>query len=121
MVFRLCKMAHPFDPITPAEIQLAVRILQASFPDAPLRFKRIDVQEPIKKDVVPYIEAERLGQPLPRKPARILMAYFTRWDTGAFHKTLINADTKTIVYAKQLPKEIQVILLSPLSVGSSIY
>lgn len=117
----LYTMAHPFDPITPAEIQLAVRILEASFPGASLRYKRIDVQEPIKKDVIPYIEAERLRQPLPPKPARIIMAYFTRWDTGAFHKTLINADTKSVVYAKQLPKEVQVSYEPSLSILLRLY
>lgn len=102
---------HPFDPITPGEIQLAVRILEAAFPGVPLRYKRIDAQEPIKKDLIPYIEAERLRQPLPPKPARILLAYFNRLDNGAFYKTLVNADTRSIVYAKELPKEVQVSLI----------
>ena len=48
---------HPFDPITPAEIQLAVKILEAAFPGVSLRYKKIDVNEPLKKEVVPYIEA----------------------------------------------------------------
>lgn len=99
---------HPFDPITPGEIQLAVKILQSSFPGVKLRFKRIDLQEPIKQDVVPYIEAERLGKPRPRKPARLLMALFHRLDNGSFFKALLNADTKSIVSAKELPKDIQV-------------
>lgn len=99
---------HPFDPITPGEIQLAVRILKAGFPGVPLRFKRIDIQEPIKNDVVPYIEAERLRQPLPPRPARILLAYFHRLDNGAFYKTLLNADTRSIIHAKEIPREVQV-------------
>lgn len=99
---------HPFDPITPGEIQLAVKILEAAFPGVNLRYKRIDVQEPIKKDVIPYIEAERLGKPLPPKPARLLLVLFHRLDTGAFFKGLLNAGTRSIVYAKELPKEIQV-------------
>lgn len=99
---------HPFDPITPAEIQLAVRILEATFPGVPLRYKRIDVNEPIKKDVVPYIEAERLRRPLPSPPARLLYTLFHRLDTGAFYKAILNADSRTIVYAKELPREVQV-------------
>ncbi|KAI9924111.1 hypothetical protein MW887_007351 [Aspergillus wentii] len=98
---------HPFDPITPGEIQLAVRILEAAFPGVPLRQKRIDVQEPIKSEVVPYIEAERLRKPLPAKPTRLLFALFHRLDSGAFYKALINADSKSIVYAKELPREVQ--------------
>ena len=101
---------HPFDPITPAEIHLAVRILSAAFPPGvSLRYKRIDIQEPIKQDVVPYLEAERLGQShRPAKPARLLQALFHRLDTGAFFKALLNADDRSIVYMKELPKEVQV-------------
>lgn len=99
---------HPFDPITPGEIQLAVWILETAFSGVKLRYKRIDLQEPTKHEVVPYIEAERRGESRPRKPARLLMALFHRLDTGAFHKALINADTKTIVSAKELPKDVQV-------------
>jgi len=99
---------HPFDPITPGEIQLAVRVLQAAFPSVPLRYKKIDLQEPIKADVIPYIEAERLRQPLPPRPARILLAYFNRLDNGSFYKALLNADTRSIIYAKEMPKEVQV-------------
>jgi primary-amine oxidase len=103
---------HPFDPLTPAEIQLAVKILEAAFPGLSLRYKRIDVQEPLKKDVIPYIEAERQGLPLPPRPARVLQILFHRLDTGAFYKALLNADTKSVIYAKELPKHIQV--LAPL-------
>lgn len=99
---------HPFDPITPGEIQLAVRILESAFTGVKLRYKRIDLQEPAKHEVIPYLEAERRGEPRPRKPARLLMALFHRLDTGAFHKALINADTKSIVSAKELPKDVQV-------------
>ncbi|KAL5342220.1 copper amine oxidase [Aspergillus crustosus] len=98
---------HPFDPITPGEITLATKILQAAFPGVALRYKKIDIQEPIKAEVVPYIEAERLGKPLPTKPTRLLQVLFHKLDTGAFFKSLLNADTKTVIDAKELPKEIQ--------------
>ncbi|OQD64631.1 hypothetical protein PENPOL_c007G05499 [Penicillium polonicum] len=98
---------HPFDPITAAEIQLVVQILQKNFPNVPLRYKRVDIQEPIKKEVIPYIEAERLSKPLPEKPSRLLYALFHRLDDGSFYKALFNADKKTIIYAKQLPKHVQ--------------
>ncbi|EER45636.1 copper amine oxidase [Histoplasma capsulatum H143] len=99
--------SHPFDPIRPNEVSLAAEILQASFPDVPLRFKVIDVQEPIKRDVVPYLEAERLGTPLPAKPARIIQSLFHRLDTKAFLKALVNLDTRTVISAKELPKHVQ--------------
>ncbi|OJJ42956.1 hypothetical protein ASPZODRAFT_104276 [Penicilliopsis zonata CBS 506.65] len=98
---------HPFDPIQPAEITLAVRILEAALPGIPLRYKRIDVNEPVKKDVIPYIEAERLRMPLPPKPTRVLYVMFHRLDTGAFLKALLNADTKSPIFIKELPREVQ--------------
>ncbi|KKK16254.1 copper amine oxidase [Aspergillus ochraceoroseus] len=98
---------HPFDPITPGEITLATKILQAAFPGVTLRYKKIDIQEPIKAEVVPYIDAERLGKPLPTKPSRLLQVLFHRLDTGAFFKALLNAGARTVVYAKELPKHVQ--------------
>lgn len=99
---------HPFDPISPEEIKLAVRILEATFPGIPLRYKRIDINEPIKKDVLPYIEAERLRRPLPPPPTRLIYTLFHRLDTGAFYKALLNADKRTVVHAMELPREVQV-------------
>ncbi|KKZ60866.1 primary-amine oxidase [[Emmonsia] crescens] len=99
--------SHPFDPIRPDEVSLAAEILQASFPGVSLRFKVIDAQEPIKKDVVPYLEAERLGTPLPAKPARIIQSLFHKLDTKAFLKALVNLDTKAVVTVKELPKGVQ--------------
>ncbi|PYI27693.1 copper amine oxidase [Aspergillus indologenus CBS 114.80] len=98
---------HPFDPISPAEIVLATKLVEAAFPGVKLRYKKIDIQEPIKSEVVPYIEAERLGQPLPPKPTRLLQVLFHRLDTGAFLKALLNAGTRSIVFAKELPKDVQ--------------
>lgn len=102
---------HPFDPITPGEITLATKILSAAFPGVNLRYKKIDMQEPLKAQAVPYLEAERLGKALPAKPARLLQVLFHRMDTGAFFKGLLNADTRGVVYLTELPKEIQVLLL----------
>lgn len=99
---------HPFDPINPAEIVLATKLVEAAFPGVKLRYKKIDIQEPIKSEVIPYIEAERLGKPLPPKPTRLLQVLFHRLDTGAFLKALLNAGTRSIVFAKELPKDVQV-------------
>lgn len=99
---------HPFDPLTPEEIRLAVRILEATFPGVPLRYNRIDINEPIKKDVLPFLEAERLGLPLPPPPARRLYVLFHRLDTGAFIKALLNVEQRTAIYVKELPREVQV-------------
>ncbi|KAL7922842.1 copper amine oxidase [Trichoderma austrokoningii] len=100
-------MPHPFDPIRPEEISLATDILKASFPGVDLRFKVIDIKEPSKKDVIPYIEAERTGQPLPPPPPRLLFSYLHRLDTRAFLKAVINVDTKAVISLTELPSHIQ--------------
>lgn len=47
----------PFDPVAPSEIRLASSILSAALPGVPLRYKRVSLHEPVKRDVIPYIEA----------------------------------------------------------------
>ncbi|KAL4874436.1 copper amine oxidase [Aspergillus karnatakaensis] len=99
---------HPFDPLLPGEVRLATAIIRAALPGVDIRFKTIDIQEPIKADVIPLIEAERLGKPLdvPR-PARLLFSYFHRLDTGAFLKALLNIKDRKIISMKELPANIQ--------------
>ncbi|CAH0024509.1 unnamed protein product [Clonostachys rhizophaga] len=97
---------HPFDPLTPEDITLCANILRNAIPGVTLRFKRIDVLEPVKGETVAYLEAERSGNALPPKPARLLFSYFHRMDTGVFHKAVVNVNGQ-IVYIKELPKDIQ--------------
>ena len=98
---------HPFDPITPEEIKASIAILRNAFPDSDLRFKVVDLQEPVKQDVIPYIEAERLGQPLPTPPARLVHALFHKTKTGAFMKALVEPSAGKVIFAKELPKDVQ--------------
>ncbi|KAI9740933.1 MAG: hypothetical protein M1818_004539 [Claussenomyces sp. TS43310] len=98
---------HPFDPISAAEIKVSVDLLKASFPDVKLRFKLVDINEPVKKDVIPYIEAERRGQTLPARPARIAQVLFHRLDNGVFMKAYLDVTVGKVLVVKELPKEIQ--------------
>ncbi|KAL2205797.1 hypothetical protein CC79DRAFT_1349212 [Sarocladium strictum] len=98
---------HPFEPLQPDEIQLAVRLLRAEFPDVQLRFKTLDIQEPVKEDVIPYIEAERTGQELPAVPDRIVYSLFHRMDNHAFLKGVVNLGLQTVISVKELPKGVQ--------------
>lgn len=125
---------HPFDPITPNEISQTVKLLRRNFEGTQLRFKLIDVNEPIKIDVIPFLEAERLGQKLPPSPTRLIQALFHSkfprvlylylhaflglaklklaellgLDTGVFYKALLNIRADKVVLLKSLPKEVQV-------------
>ncbi|KAI8648981.1 Amine oxidase [Fusarium keratoplasticum] len=98
---------HPFDPLRPDEVTTAVKVLNAALQGAPLRFKTIDIQEPRKADVVPFIEAERLGAPLPPHPDRVLYVYFHRLDTNAFLKGLVNVTKRSVLSLKELGADVQ--------------
>jgi primary-amine oxidase len=98
---------HPFEPLQPDEIKSVVTVLNAAFEGVSLRYKVIDIREPIKSEVIPYIEAERNGSSLPPKPARIAYSLFHRLDTRKLQKALISLDTKRVISVKELPNSIQ--------------
>ncbi|KAB5582956.1 copper amine oxidase [Coniochaeta sp. 2T2.1] len=100
----VARVSHPFDPLQPDEIETTVRLLQKPFPGVNLRFKTLDILEPIKKDAIPYIEAERTGAPLPQPPARIAYVLFHRLDTNKFLEARVNLQTKSVISLKDLPK-----------------
>ena len=94
---------HPLDPITPAELARAVQILRDHFHGARLRFKFVDLFECPKKDVIPYLECERLGKPLPRLPDRRARVYFHKHIAGVFQKAVVNITTKQVEQLELLP------------------
>ena len=70
---------HPLAPVSAEEIKQAVTFIRAQWPEnTDLHFKSITLQEPAKAAVLPYIEAETSGQPLPSIDRRILVTYYIR-------------------------------------------
>lgn len=70
---------HPLAPVNAAEIKQAVSYVRAQWPtDTDLHFKCITLQEPAKKEVVPYLEAEASGAALPQIDRRVLITYYIR-------------------------------------------
>ncbi|KAF4947686.1 hypothetical protein FSARC_13903 [Fusarium sarcochroum] len=98
---------HPFDPLRADEINTAVKVLGAALKDVPLRFKTIDIQEPRKAEVIPFIEAERLGAAFPPHPDRIAYVLLHRMDTRAFMKGLVNVTRNSVVSLKELGSDVQ--------------
>lgn len=104
----LIDYSHPLDPLTGDEIALTRDILTREYgTDAKLRFKVMELGEPFKKELIPYLEAERKGESLPPKPARCVKVYFHRMDTHAFLKARVNLTDKKIDTVEELPPEIQ--------------
>lgn len=101
-------LIHPFDPITPAEIQTAAQLIRSSQPHVSIRFRRIDIKDPVKRQAIPYIEATRLGESLPAPPPRLVEVLFDNNDNSVFCKALLNVTAQSVIYIKELPKHVQV-------------
>jgi primary-amine oxidase len=99
---------HPFDPITAWEVKAASAIVKQGLPDVSIRFRRIDLDEPIKALTIPYIEAERLGQTLPAPPPRVAQVLFDDEARGVLCKGKIDLRKQTILSIKELPPGTQV-------------
>lgn len=70
---------HPLAPIDATEIKQAVSYVRSQWPaETDLHFKCITLQEPAKKEVVPYLEAEVSGVALPQIDRRVLITYYIR-------------------------------------------
>jgi len=70
---------HPLAPIDATEIKQAVSYVRSQWPTGTdLHFKSITLQEPAKKEVVPYLDAEASGAPLPQIDRRVAVTYYIR-------------------------------------------
>lgn len=87
---------HPLDPITSREILAAVDILKQHHPGRPIRFKVVDLYEPEKASLVPYLESERLGTSLPPRPDRKARAYYHTLDDKSFYRSIVNLSTSAL-------------------------
>ncbi|KAF2213612.1 hypothetical protein CERZMDRAFT_120834 [Cercospora zeae-maydis SCOH1-5] len=93
---------HPLAPIDRNEINNAVRLVQAQWPEGTdLHFKSIMLQEPAKAEMVPYLEAESQGSPLPTIDRRVFLNYYLR-RTDKFHEAVANLSTQTIEFNARL-------------------
>ncbi|KAI8648977.1 Amine oxidase [Fusarium keratoplasticum] len=81
---------HPLDPSTPSR----------------RRDRVITLDEPRKQDLIPYLEAKRLGDLLPTPPNRKAYAYFHTLGDQKFHRGIVNITTNSIE-VNQILKGIQ--------------
>lgn len=72
-------VAHPFCPLSADEIRAASALVRSIWPtSADLRFKTVTLDEPAKKEFLPYLDAEHSGAPLPHIERRAFVAYYIR-------------------------------------------
>lgn len=70
---------HPLCPLTATEISTTADLLRSVWPsNIDLRFKVITLDEPAKKQMIPYLEAEHSGAPFPQIPRKSFVSYYIR-------------------------------------------
>ncbi|BEI82201.1 hypothetical protein CcaverHIS002_0300690 [Cutaneotrichosporon cavernicola] len=84
--------AHPLDPLSPVELERACGIVKANRPTQRLFIKSCQLREPPKAELVPYLNAERAGTPLP-PPARQADVLFFDLADRSLTESIINLDT----------------------------
>jgi primary-amine oxidase len=72
------KRHHPLGPLTGAEIIQASNLVKNCWGKTALQFKVITLQEPVKTELIPYLAAERAGEPTPHIDRRAFVVYYLR-------------------------------------------
>ncbi|ORY83671.1 copper amine oxidase [Protomyces lactucae-debilis] len=101
---------HPLDPLTCDEIAATSKLLRKAFSNSKIRFQQIEFSEPAKAELIPYLDAERLGQSLPAAPARRMKSYLWVYKSDRdvdLHKLLVNLTSGQIEKDEILPESVQ--------------
>ena len=94
---------HPLDPATPAELEEAVALAQAEFPNQPLFFHAGVLCEPPKQALRKYLRAERAGQTVEPPPRCIdLMFYIAK--TPRLFEATVDLTNKKVGRLDELPR-----------------
>ncbi|OIW30441.1 amine oxidase [Coniochaeta ligniaria NRRL 30616] len=93
---------HPLDPLTPQEISLATGIVRNHFPKVKLVFRAITLSEPPKKELVPFLEAERLGNPHPYQLPRVAQVLVYLGEATQFRRVQVNLTEEKVSEVKNL-------------------
>ncbi|KAK4447762.1 putative copper amine oxidase [Podospora aff. communis PSN243] len=89
-------LSHPLGPLSGDEIVQASSLIRAAWPeDVDLYFRVVTLREPAKAELVPYLTAERAGEPTPGIDRRAFVVYYFR-GTDKLHEAVVNLTTKTV-------------------------
>ncbi|KAH8892169.1 amine oxidase [Thozetella sp. PMI_491] len=87
---------HPLDPLSPQEISLAASITKNHFTGKRLIFRVTTLAEPPKKQLIPFLEAERLGERRPLPPPRTAQIQFYLENASQFRQAWVNLRDKKL-------------------------
>jgi primary-amine oxidase len=96
---------HPLDPLTPAEITTASALLREAYPvGSPIHFKAVTLNEPPKKQVVAFLEAEHRGSPLPVVPRSAYVLYVMT-NTHKTFEAIVDFSTRKLASNVKVPDD----------------
>lgn len=95
---------HPLDPATAEEITFATSIVKRAFDGIELHFKAGGLQEPVKSDLVAYLDAEHNGQPLPDLPRCIFLMWYIK-RTPRLFEAIVDVTNGKIIHQLELPRD----------------
>ncbi|KAJ9130973.1 Amine oxidase [Pleurostoma richardsiae] len=96
---------HPFDPLTPEEITLAAAIVRPLFSDPNPIFRVITLQEPPKKEMIPFLEHEHRGEvpgSVPARCARVQLLVRSEGGVSQFFEIRVNLSQRTVTGEEHL-------------------
>lgn len=113
-------MVHPLDPITETEARQAVTAVKNAYPGTDIHFKSIQIDEPPKSKLLPFLNAEGSHAPLP-PPPRIAYAIYYRLADKLAEQAWIDLESGSVTRTMLLPSgshpgidEDEALLIEPL-------
>lgn len=72
-------LEHPLGPLTAGEILQSSKIVKGLWPtEVTIQFKTVTLQEPEKAELVPFLNAEHSGSPLPKVDRKSFVVYYLK-------------------------------------------
>ncbi|KAL4954193.1 copper amine oxidase [Aspergillus filifer] len=96
---------HPLENLTLDEITLGVSILRDSLPSVELRFLQLNRHDATKRDIIPYIEADRLNQKLPPAPPRLMKVLGRKMDTKDYFTAVVQLSPSEVLSMYNIPRK----------------
>lgn len=75
--------SHPLSPLTASEIRKSADLIRRLYPSkTDLQFRAITLEEPEKARLIPFLEAEHNGGPVPSIDRKAFVNYYIRNTVG---------------------------------------
>ncbi|KAG7120857.1 Copper amine oxidase 1 like protein [Verticillium longisporum] len=91
---------HPFEPLTPSEINETTNILKKSWPADKLFFRAITLAEPPKKDMIVFLDDEQSSPGSGARPPRQTRVQV--FIEKLLHEIIVNLDQQAVASNKEL-------------------